>query len=84
MKEHLLTKVNNRLLRQIQLTDRKLKEMGKVPYMAREATPKEQIEAFQGLTEEQLYDLIRRYGEEAVNRYLERMNRRTDNGRRID
>ena len=78
MRSNLLTKVNNRILHQLEIADKKLKEMNNVPYMARPATLKEQRQAFEGLTEEGLYDLIRRHGEESVNKWLEQMNRRTD------
>ncbi len=80
MKEHFLTKVNNRILRQITRTDEQLKKLSPAPYMARKATPAEQLEMFKGLTQEQLFELVRRHGEETVNRWLERMNRRASNG----
>ena len=70
---NILTNSMNRLTKMLTLTDDKLKEMGKEPYGTRKATPKEQRQMYENLTEGQLYGMVEKHGQDAVNKWLYRM-----------
>ena len=50
-----------------------LKEKGKMPYGKVEATPKEQREAFNKLTPQDMQGSVQKYGPEEVNEYVRKM-----------
>ena len=70
MKHSVMTEALLRASQMLQNTDNKLKEMGKMPYGMVRATPKEQKQAFENLTPEQLQGLIMKHGYDEVNDYL--------------
>ncbi len=72
---NLMTDSMERLTNMLKLTDSKLKGYGAEPYGQRKATPKEQREMYENLTEEQYWELIDEHGEKAVNDWMNRMQR---------
>lgn len=69
---NLATNSMERLTKMLRRADIRLKEFGVEPYGTRKATPGEQREMYENLTEEQLFDLYDREGYDAVNRFLNR------------
>lgn len=71
--ENRLTGVAARVFERINRVDAKFKEMGKMPFGKVKATPKEQREAFNKLTPQDIQGLVQKYGPEEVNEYIRKM-----------
>ena len=74
---NIATNVMEKMTRMLRNTDTKLKAMGETPYRTRQATPKEQKEMYENLTEAGLYEMIEKEGIEAVNKWLYSMEQRS-------
>ena len=77
---NIMTNSMQRLTKMLLQTDARLKEFGKEPYGVRKATPKEQREMYENLTEPQFFQMVDTYGIEAVNKWLKRFEQGGDNG----
>ena len=77
---NLMTSSMEKMTKMLRDTDAKLKTMGDMPYRQRKATPKEQMEMYQNLTEADLYQMVEKHGTDAVNKWLYRMEQRSKNG----
>jgi len=59
--------------------DGKYRQYASEPYRLRKASPKEQIEMYENLSEGQLYELIEKHGVDEVNKWLYKMEQRSKN-----
>jgi len=73
MNINVMTNTMEKTTEMLRATDKKLKAWGETPYGTRKATPKEQRQMYENLTEGQLYEMVEKHGQDAVNKWLYRM-----------
>lgn len=67
------TLMMEKMTKMLRDTDQKLKAMGETSYGTRKATPKEQRQMYENLTEGQLYEMIEEHGIDDTNNWLYKM-----------
>jgi len=72
---NLLTNQMNKMTDMMRKTDGVLKKMGKEPYRAAKLTAKGKADLYKSLTEADIYEKIEKYGVDAVNKWLDSLER---------
>ena len=67
---NVLTEAMNQMYKGLKDTDSQFKKMATEPYGVRRATRGEQKRMLQGMTEDQMWDLVNKQGFDKVNRWL--------------